>query len=689
MTVGRRSGADGRERPSWHPSVEPFLDDEGGYTTVAVAVALLASLALVFSIASVSWTNGRAGDVQAVADSAALAGSNAIAGYTTVAQVLDACVLSLGLLGVTILGVGLVLAAIPVAQAASPQVVNAGREVLTARRKFAKSAAQGLQKYEKALPTLVAANASSCVSANAEGQMDYVGTAFVMPVDSATEFGKLDDQLDDEELAREAEELRQASARKEEADRRAQAAKERAWQADTRDKPLCMRSRAQSLAGLSGVQNPDYPSADLWRFGYARIRAQNYYYTRWQKERVGGANPDELQRSCARKAFFHYAWQQVSRATCVEGATVQIDLPDLPHTTAMVKGTSLYRDTSWPCTTAEDGSRTLHCSLDCPAAQGQSPSGNASLADINRGSVRRCDTCKMDAAAMGNVADASTNINNGFEHYWRIVVQAGDDYERAVRDGNAAEEEMRKQAQEGQSAFQKAMDILSVDRPKIAPPGRYGVVAVVSRSSVDVSPDLMGSFLAGGTLPAGAAISASTLAPEENTDGHNILSSVFDGLRGQDEPLVVTAVGSITQLWGKLLVGYGSSYGSVSQTVEDVLEGIGNVLGEETASWLRDKIVSTVKAAGFEPADMRLRKPVLVNTQEVLNKAGYSNVGKAREFIESLPPDQEGQVKACKDKLKEPLGPVEFTVAEILIPGTNITIPLKIKLSDLWGGGGS
>lgn len=652
---------------------------------MALAVALLASLALVFSIASVSWTSGRAADVQAVADAAALAGSNAVAGYTTVAQVLDACVLSLGLLGTVVMAAGMILAAIPLVQTAAPPVIDAGRQILQARRSFARSAAQGLRSYEKALPTLVVLNAASCVSANSQGQMDYVGTAIALPADSGTDFTGLEDKVDEEELAQRAEALRQASQQKKEADARAHEAKERAWQADTRDNPLCMRSRAHSLAGLSVAQNPDYPSVDLWRFEYARLRAQNYYYARWSQEREGGSTVADLQRSCARKRFYYYAWRQVSQASCQEGGVVRIDLPELPHTAATVRGTSLYTEPSWPCTLDGDGNKVLHCSPACPAAQGKAVAGNDSLASLDAGRAQRCETCQMDVQAMGSVADASTNIQNGFEHYWAIVVKAGHDFEDAVREGREAEAQMRKEAQEGQSAFQKAMDLLSVARPRIAPPGRYGTVAVVSRGSTPASPALTGAFLSGATLPAGAAISSATLAPEEGTDGRKVLSSVFDGLRGQDEPLVIGVVGNICDLWERLLVGYGSAYGSVAETMEDVLGGVGDLLGQETASWLRDKILSTVRAAGFEPADMRLRKPVLVNSQEVLDKAGYSKLGKAREFLESLPPDQEGQVEACKQKIKEELGPLEFTVAEVPIPGTGMTVPLKIRLSDLLG----
>ena len=137
-------------------------------------------------------------------------------------------------------------------------------------------------------------------------------------MESESEFFQID-EVDDEELGERAEELRQASAKKEGDDRRARDAKEKAWRADTIDSPLCMRSRAEKLAGLSTVQNPHYPSVDEWHFEYARVRAQNYYLRRWQTEPAAGSSAKELQRSCARKVFYRYAYEHISSARCIEG----------------------------------------------------------------------------------------------------------------------------------------------------------------------------------------------------------------------------------------------------------------------------------------------------------------------------------------------------------------------------------
>lgn len=682
-----RAAADRRGTcgPRWGVSL--FVDDEGGYTTVAVAAALLVSLALVFGTAAAEWGLARSADVQEVADAAALAGANVVAAYATVVQVVDACVLSMGLLGVVVCAAGLVVAAIPGIQAASSAILEAGGQILDARQSFARSAAQGLSRLESAIPALVMANSASCVSANSGGAVTYVGVAVPFPQATQSDFSFLDDGVSGEDMDESAERLAEASARKEAADERAKEARERAWRADNVDDPLCMRSRASTLAGLSEAQNPTYPSPDAWQFEYARVRALNYYSMRWAAEPCSGSTPDELQRSCARKVFFDYALGQVAAATCDEASEPPVmDLPDLPHNRDMVRETELYTQPVWPVT-SEGGGPVLHCSLDCPGATGAS-AGTASLADVDSGAVGQCPVCRMDATAMGNVANASTNIENGFEHYWREYVEAARDWQAAREESLAAERDMAQIAEEGRDDFDEAMDQLSVDRPSLRPAGSYGCVALVMRKGETAIPSqLTGAFLAAGSLPPGAAISAATLAPDPATDSNNVLASVFDGLRAGGSSPSVEMLGSITGLWGRLLMDYGAGFGHLSQIADDFLGGVSFLFGERVASWLRGKIADAIAAAGFEPADMRLRKPVLVNSQSVLDAAGYSKAQEVRQLVQTLPDDPAQVYSWAWGQVASHLGDGgKVTIAEVPIPGVpGASVPLTIDLRRLAG----
>ena len=143
MQTGCPCGDNKRSLPML--GLETFVCEDGGYTSVAVTLALLVSLSLVCSLVSVSWLQNRSADVQVVADSTALAGENVVASYATVATVLDSCVLTLGLAGMVTLGAGLVVSAIPGMAAMGAQTVRAATQVLDARAGFARSSARGAQ----------------------------------------------------------------------------------------------------------------------------------------------------------------------------------------------------------------------------------------------------------------------------------------------------------------------------------------------------------------------------------------------------------------------------------------------------------------------------------------------------------------------------------------------------------------
>lgn len=671
-----------------HLGLSLFLDDEGGYTTVAVAVALLVSISLVFAAASAEWVMARSYEVQPVADAAAMAGSNSVAAYVTIAKVLDACVLSLGLLGVTVFGAGLVLSCIPMADAFGGTVCDAGKKVLDARRDFARSAAEGLERLEKVLPAVVVANSAACVAENARAQgLPYVGCAVPFPTESQSDFSSLAAELSSDEMEKDAEELRGLAQQVDEAKALADDARLRGWKADCGSTPYCLEERAAALAGLSGEKNPHYPSAEGWNFGIPLLRARAYYVVRLGKEKPLNASVDELTNSAARAAFYDFVLGQVRGGTYAEheDGSVDINLPSLPHNAEETKACSLYTDDLWPCS-AEDAGPVLHATLACPAATGAS-AGDASLQDLDAGVVARCETCRMDLSAMGSVAAASTSTANGFEHYWRDIVEASKDYEDARNQQAAAEKRLKGKADDTHGSFERALDQLSVVRPRICPPGAWGCVAVVSRTEATTIPtELTASFLSSGELPAGAAVSAAALAPDESTAENNVLASFFDGVASRGSGSVLGgAFDGVCELWGRLLVGYGSRYSSVSSSASGFLDNVDGVFGGTVGSWLRGKIKDTVAACGFEPVDMRLMKPVLVGWTRVLDKSGYNAAGKARQMIEALPPGASSfdLAKTLGVWAADSLGYGEITVAELTIPGTDISIPLTIRLDDL------
>lgn len=686
MRSGSASGGEGR-LPS-APALAVFRDDEGGFTTVAVAVSLVLSLTLVFGSASAVWVGGRSSEVQRVADASALAGQNAVSAFSTVVQVLDACALSMGLTGLIVLGAGLVVSCVPGLSAAGAEITGAGGKILEARRSFVRSAGEGVERLESTLPLLVVANSASCAAANSAGGMSYTGCALPFPAESASDFSALGTDVDDGRLEDLSERMQDASDDQAEAQARADEARERGWRADCVPSPHCMRERAASLAGLSGASNPDYPTVDGWTFAAPLLRARRYYAARLASAAVGGSTAEEITDSACRRAFYEYALEQVEGGSYVENpdGSVNADLPSLPRNADQTRGTELYTRPLWPCT-VEDGARTLHSSLLCPGAAG-TVSGTASLAELEAGALVPCDECRMDIGDMGRVASASTSIDNGFEHHWREVVEASEDYERAKRDEAEAKRRAQALAEEGKDAFGEEMEKLASERPELCPPGAWGCVAVVARGEGHGVPDeLTRSFLSSAELPAGAAVSAAALAPDESTAENNVLSSFFDSLSAGDSALGGVLDG-VMDLWGSLLVGYGSAYGGVAEAGGRFLDGLDGVLGGTVGSWLRGRLKQVMRDVGFEPVDMRLRKPVLTNTQDVLDQSGFEQLSTVRTLVRALPASgtsAEDFARSLGYWLSDETGG-ELTVAELTIPGTDVSIPLTIDLEALGAG---
>lgn len=684
MTNGSTCGGSGR-RPAC--ALSAFRDDEGGFTTVAVAVALMLSLTLVFAAASAGWVASRSSEVQRVADASALAGANAVAAFSTVAQVLDACVLSLGVTGMVVYGAGLVASCVPGLTAVGAQLCATGGQILEARRGFARSAASGLERLEAALPTLVVANSASCVAANGEDGLSYVGCALPVPLEPGSDFSALLADADDAPLDGLSERMRDASLDAQEARERADEALERGWMADCGSRPHSLHERAGALAGLPSSANPHYPSCETWGFGVPLVRARAYYAARLANERVVGSTPEELTDAACRRAFYEYALGRVRSGSWAEhpDGTVEADLPLLPRNADETRATELYTRVAWPCTD-EGGSRTLHSSLDCPGATG-GPSGSASLAQLDAGAVSRCPQCQMDVGDLGRVASASTSIENGFEHHWRLIVEASEDYEAARDDLAAAEARTRELAEEGELEFERALEQLTTGRPTLRPPGAWGCVAVVARPEGTVVPtELTASFLSSAELPAGAAVSAATLAPDESTAENNVLASFFDSLSASDSVLG-GALDGVMELWGSLLVGYGSAHGRVAEVGEGFLDRLDGVMGGSVGAWLRDQLGGVMRDLGLEPVDMRLRKPVLTNSRDVLERGGVEQASAVRDLLSRLPDSASVADLARAVGVTPPaaLGEGGLTVAELPIPGTGVSIPLSV---DLTGAGG-
>ena len=184
-------------------------------------------------------------------------------------------------------------------------------------------------------------------------------------------------------------------------------------------------------------------------------------------------------------------------------------------------------------------------------------------------------------------------------------------------------------------------------------------------------------------------MSAAALAPEETADGTNVLSDLFSGIKSRTGFGAGNVADAVCDLWGKMLVGYGARYDSVKGDVDGFLDRFDGVTGIGVGGWLKNRISDIVAGAGFEPVDMRVRKPVLTHSQNVLDQTGAGHgIGVARQVLMEVPEDPQSAAKTLAREALNRLGVLDgttFTVAEIEIPGTDVAVPLTIDLAGFLG----
>lgn len=681
--------------------IDLFIED-GAYTTLSSAVVILVVLTLLFSSTAAIWSMSRAGDTQVAADSGALAGANVVSSYHTAATMVDASILSLGLAGFATIGTGLVAILIPGAELAAGDMVDTGIEIIKTRNKFAKSASKGLRKIETALPYLVAARATQAVSAQDTEGATYTGTALAVPRTSESDFVALEgseistDVIKDasKDLERAADELQKASEE-------TAKAKERAWLADcggsvpaSAGSCSCMWERAGNLAKLSGEQNPHYASSVTWEPQVALDRAKAYYRQRLADEKPQGSSVEMKAESAARKAFYTYASAEVNRAYITEdGDRATSYIPLLPRNTDEVRATELYTDAAWP-TSTNDGKAYLHYGTSCPNYKKGTPGGLASVAAYD--GQDKCNRCHFGVSSLGAVAAPSTSIENGFEYHFDRFKDALEDY---VECRNKELELMRQtedEADRAGNAFGEAIKTLSGERPRIAPPGRNGVVAFAVSGAISSPDELNSSFNTTVRLGERGAISAAVLAPDDATAQNNVLSRFFSTLEERSGG-VAGVLDGVMDVWGRLLVGYGDIQGSADELMDEMIDGLGGSSGAlgSIASWLGDTVSASVAALGLEPCDLRLRKPVLTDTANVIKSPGSDITGlsKVQDKLRSIPlgvTDPKALCEALEYQVERTISGTVFTLAEIPLPGGG-SIPLTVDVATLAGalGGGS
>lgn len=601
---------------------EHMIRDEEGFTTAGMAIALLVSLSLIFSAAQVYRVNTAAAEVQEVADAAALAAEGQVAEFMVAVQVTDGIVFSMTLLGVASYGLGIVGLCVPPAAELGGQLISIGQKVLNARDGFAERAAATLDSLQRALPFLAAASAASVAHANGGVAGDYHAVALLLPAEGApiAVGSNGAEAAMEEEVGTKKDGLAEAAARAEEAVQKAHEAKERGFRRDCGDYPAyCMAERAGHLASLEGARNPLFSSVDSWSFSAALNRAREYYAARLLGEAPEGPSVEDKARSALRRNYYRYAVSAL-REACAQppDASGAVSFPLLPRNTEQMRSTSLYTEPAYPVD-IEGESPVMHAWEGCPGLG--LTDRYASVRTLEGGGFAECPECHFSASSIGNVAAASTSIENGFEYHYAAVAQAAEDYRDAVREAEPLTGAVKEEAK---GLLDKALEALrgaASFRIKAQPPGGAGCIALAVCSAGSATGAFESAFVnVPGTLGTRAAVSGATLIADEG-EGASVVGDLLDRVRG-DGSGAVGAAALALDCWAALLNAYEEGQEALMAGVEGALGQLPLAGAAGLGTWAADTLREGLRTVGLDPVKTAPLKPVLANTGAVARADG-------------------------------------------------------------------
>jgi len=691
-----------------HSAGEPrlvgrFIARDGGFTSVGVVVALLLVVALLFTAAQVRWLASTSADIQFVADAGALAAQNVVAEYEVIAQIADGVVLSLSLFGLSVFGIAIVVSCIPYCQQIGVKLMDFGRKVLEARDKVAEQAGKALDALQRALPFLCVVNAARVISSNRispNGSEHYIGIAIPLPL-----FGEKPEFPDDNDAFYRIDVLEEYNARTAEMSDETQRvydiiqqSKLEGYLADCGNAPgRCLYERTSNLAGLSGAQNPFFSSVDTWGFEYALERAKAYYQARLSNERPTSTAPDEQVRSFARMRFYTYAVSEMQRAYVYTNPSgvMEAFFPLMPCNNTELRATTLYTEQVYPV--SADG--VIHGSPACPGCTG-GLIGFGSVAQLENGVYKVCETCGFDINTIGRVASATTATNTGFEFHYRKVADAAKRYQDATHEWDSNNSATRQSASESFNIFKQALEALKSPRIDPHPPGRNGCIAIVIDPFTHGIPIPFTSALLAGDASLGprVAISAAAMASDEASRGNNTISSFLDRLKADTD---ISSAGGVAlgifdgvlNVWGNTLLAYSEGVDSMVRGIGDFLRSIPLVGSTPLASWAENALRETLEFFGLQGVDLSTPKPVLVNSIHVAraSDSGTGRVLASAKEIYSLTPGSgsgtigssliDGLLRELENQGNEFLESefVLFTISFGSLPGLP-EIPIKVSL---------
>ena len=146
----------------------------------------------------------------------------------------------------------------------------------------------------------------------------------------------------------------------------------------------------------------------------------------------------------------------------------------------------------------------------------------------------------------------------------------------------------------------------------------------------------------------------------------------------------------VLDLWGKMLVSYGDAGRGLEEAFDELMRGLDSQGLGSVGSWLGDRLTGVVRALDMQPVDMRPRKPVLVDSSDVLARSDVPALVDGQTALRELSKvdlDFEGMARAVGYDLGERMTSLEIILAEVRLPSGRV-VPITLRVRDLLEGRG-
>lgn len=593
--------------------MKEFFRSNTGMSSFGMLLSILVSLGLVMSGLQVYKISSYASSIQYVSDASALSAQGRVADFYSALRLADTVIFSLGLVGSIAAGTGLICASIPLASPLGTHLITASRQIFSIRKKFSDTARKALTIYKKALPFVAALSAAQTASQNNKEGHNYKAIAYLFP--AVTEDLSLASTDGSEELISDAEklepELRDEGKEAEELMNKANESKEKAYQADCGNAPsYCCYERASSLAGLKEPYNTRSISAESWTFEEALKRCRTYYQERLRQEHKEGEGRQEEINSELRRLFYAFALEEMQGAYAQETKdSCSIYLPVLPKNTEEMLASSFATKPLFPQSYEGDELRVF------PSSKFISGSieGFVSLEEMHAQDLPVSQEYPFSVSEVGKIAALTSSVKTGYEYHWRIVASEAHNYNNLR---NQADPLMHSIKDKSQAFFDKIkafVEEMEGSRLKLKPPGHYGCVAAV----LDLAelPSIKQGFveMPQASLSTRLAVSGACIIPDTSKKDRTIISEIFESLN-KNNGFLGSFGREISQVLSLAISTYSQGVKGLAEGIRDVLGTLPLVNSTGLGPYLANSFVSLLESLGLEPGDVRVFRPVTINS---------------------------------------------------------------------------